>query len=507
MRTVSLSLLGLACVLALGAESLTLPAAASIVGGAPFYSDVRAFNTSYSASLEVTATYRCFIPASCFAATPLIQFSLGPRESRAFNDMIVSAFHAPNTAGGVEFEYGGFDGQLVVTSRLYSTAPTPTVGMFIPAMHVSQAHAASVLTSIRHDPAGTPGGFRTNVGMFNPGTDPVAVVFTIFLSGVPVGVPVSRNVAGRSGTQVSAFFETAGAGAISTENAVIVVSATAPIFSYAAVIDNATSDPIFVVGASNGAPAPTPTNTTTAATATRTATAGTPTVTATSTNTPTGPTTTPSITNTPTLTPTGPTRTPTLTATPTQTFTPGPPTPTFTITLTPSITQTPTRTLTPTQTQTATRTSSPTATFTATQTFTASPTFTRTLTPTRTSTFTLTPTATLTATATATVTPTPNPNHIVFVGQGGTNFVDSVSGNSNSTIHAGETIEWDWSSTPHSTTSGTCSGICVPDGVWNSGIVSSLPHSFTHTFPAAGTFSYFCLVHTTMMQGAVNVLP
>ena len=48
---VSMALL-LACA-ALSAETVTLPAAASIVGGAPFFSDVRAFNTSYTDSLEV----------------------------------------------------------------------------------------------------------------------------------------------------------------------------------------------------------------------------------------------------------------------------------------------------------------------------------------------------------------------------------------------------------------------------------------------------------------------
>ena len=40
------------------AETVYLTAAASVVGLAPFYSDVRAFNTSYTASLEVTADYR-----------------------------------------------------------------------------------------------------------------------------------------------------------------------------------------------------------------------------------------------------------------------------------------------------------------------------------------------------------------------------------------------------------------------------------------------------------------
>src|SRR4029453_16305147 len=88
---------------ALPGEEVTLPAAASIVGGAPFFSDVRAFNTSYAEDLTVSARYRCFIPSSCSASTDAVEFTLTPRESRAFNDIVVSLFNAPDTAGGSEF--------------------------------------------------------------------------------------------------------------------------------------------------------------------------------------------------------------------------------------------------------------------------------------------------------------------------------------------------------------------------------------------------------------------
>jgi plastocyanin len=105
-------------------------------------------------------------------------------------------------------------------------------------------------------------------------------------------------------------------------------------------------------------------------------------------------------------------------------------------------------------------------------------------------------------------TPTPSAPRIVWVGRGEagqrTNaFVDSESGTSTSTIHAGEAVEWVWSFGSHSTTSGTCPLGCVPDGLWDSGIGHDL--TFQHTFPTAGTFPYFCLVHGTMMQGTVVV--
>src|SRR4030095_10700264 len=54
----------------LGAQPIvvTLPAVASIQGVTPFFSDVRAFNTSYSETLDVVATYRCFL-GSCPTTT------------------------------------------------------------------------------------------------------------------------------------------------------------------------------------------------------------------------------------------------------------------------------------------------------------------------------------------------------------------------------------------------------------------------------------------------------
>ena len=297
---VSLALV-LACA-ALSAETVTLPAAASIVGGAPFFSDARAFNTSYTDSLDVTATYRCFIPSPCLAVlTPVVDFTLGPRESRAFDDIVDETFGAPDTAGGVEFDHSGSIDQLVVTSRLYSTAPTPTVGMFIPGLDNSEAHTITVLTSIRN--RGPDAGFRTNVGGFNPGDSAVTVTFSIFdANGAAVGAPVVRPVGGHSGLQVSGIFNVAGAGDFVTDSAVIVVAATGAVFSYAAVIDNATTDPIFVIGAEDQPPQPitpgasaTPTNTPPGATATRTPT-----------RTPTQPG--PTVTPTPTP-PTGGTRT------------------------------------------------------------------------------------------------------------------------------------------------------------------------------------------------------
>ena len=143
-----------------------------------------------------------------------------------------------------------------------------------------------MLTSIRN--GGSNAGFRTNVGVFNREDAAVDVTFTIFDSGHnQVGNPVTRAVGGHSGAQVNAIFAAAGAGGVATENAVVVVSASHEVFSYAAVIDNNTTDPIFVVGAEDlpqqaitpSGPTATPTQAASTPTPTRTPAPPTPTVT------------------------------------------------------------------------------------------------------------------------------------------------------------------------------------------------------------------------------------
>jgi len=381
----------------LSAEVVILQAAASLRGLNPFFSDVRAFNTSYSASLEVNATFRCFVgPCPTATSDPSIHFVLAPRESRAFDDIVANAgaFNAHDTGGGIEFEYSGSPGQLVVTSRLYSNEPLNSVGMFIPALPASRAYANSILTSIRHDaPNSLVAGFRTNVGLFNLGdSSAVATLLTFDFDGEAIGSPLTRTVPPHSGLQISGVFEAAGASEVTTSNATIVVNASAPIFTYAAVIDGRTADPIFVVGANNDS--------------------GTPSTDATLTPTPSGgPDQTPTKTKTPMGGP-SPTRTPTRTPTaPGPTMTPTPPGP--------SATPTPT-------------VPGPSVTPTATAATTSTPTFTITVPP----------------TITRTPTPTPIPNQ-VNVGPGMTFSPVNI------TINAGQTVTWVWVGSGHSTTSDT----------------------------------------------------
>lgn len=246
MKKITYSLL--LCTVAIGsrlvlAETLTLPAVTSLPVGAaasPFFSDVRVFNTSYTSSVSVTAVYRCFL-GTCPSAAPQISFVLAPRESRAFDDMVLATFNAPSSAGAVELTSAGT--AVRVTSRLFSTVPVPTVGMFIPGVRSSEAHTTSVLTQLAN------GAFRTNVGVYNGNDSGTTATIKLFNGTALLGVQ-TVPLGPHSGTQINRIFDVIGQGAVTTTNAYAVVeSDSVPLFTYAAVIDNTTTDPIFVLGA------------------------------------------------------------------------------------------------------------------------------------------------------------------------------------------------------------------------------------------------------------------
>lgn len=94
------------------------------------------------------------------------------------------------------------------------------------------------------------------------------------------------------------------------------------------------------------------------------------------------------------------------------------------------------------------------------------------------------------------------PTTVVQVGNGGLVFSPATA---SLPVHG--RVIWNWSGTFHSTTSGTVNGFnATPDGLWDSGVNTSLPYSFTNTFDDAGTFPYYCSIHfSSGMTGTIIV--
>ena len=69
----------------------------------------------------------------------------------------------------------------------------------------------------------------------------------------------------------------------------------------------------------------------------------------------------------------------------------------------------------------------------------------------------------------------------------------------NVTVNVGDTVTWSHTGVfPHTTTSTT--------GIWDSGLSPPLSYgqSYSHYFPTAGTFPYFCRIHPSM-TGQITV--
>ena len=225
----------------LAVSKVTLPAAASLggIGGTFFHTDARIWNASPLAFAAVTVRYVCFTGA---CGTSQREILIGPRQTVVLDDVVGAFFGAPGTGGSVEFVS---EEPIVVTSRLYTPARSePTFGMFVPGMVPDRASPAQVLNGLARS-----GDSRVNVGVFND-ADPQVITYRLFDGGGNLLGIASRFFGKREVFQVNDVFSFVGVTASSVESAYVLVegSELLPIFSYAAVIDNRSQDPIFIPG-------------------------------------------------------------------------------------------------------------------------------------------------------------------------------------------------------------------------------------------------------------------
>jgi photosystem II stability/assembly factor-like uncharacterized protein len=223
---------------------ITLPALASLHGLPPtfFHSDVWIFNGSTEREAAVTATYRC---AQEGCGSSVQTFTIPPRQTRFFPDIVGTLFAAPETFGAIEFESAEL---VVVTSRLYTPdRSAPTVGMFVPGLALSEAHVTSVLTSLSHDSF-----FRTNVGVYNLNDVGQRLTFQFFSASGGLLGEIIDFVGPRQSRQINdpeIFDRIAVAGDVSDFYAIVTGDGVHPLHAYASVIDRHSQDPIFVPGA------------------------------------------------------------------------------------------------------------------------------------------------------------------------------------------------------------------------------------------------------------------
>lgn len=87
----------------------------------------------------------------------------------------------------------------------------------------------------------------------------------------------------------------------------------------------------------------------------------------------------------------------------------------------------------------------------------------------------------------------------VTVGDGGFIFTPDAL-----TIQPGDTVQWVWAASGHSSTAGTPGS---PSGFWESGVLNQ-GETFSHTFNSVGSFPYYCTPHgkCCAMVGTITVV-
>jgi subtilisin-like proprotein convertase family protein len=159
------------------------------------------------------------------------------RQAIRLSDVIGSYFGRPSGFGTVRAD---FSGNLVGTSRTFTSSSNGTYGQFIPMIQGSDAGVSRELLHIERSPA-----FRTNLGAINTSDGAEVIRFTLYDSGGQAIGSTDRTVAPLGVVQFPVDVLTSSS-LIDGRVEVRVVAGSGEAVAWASVIDNVTGDPIFV---------------------------------------------------------------------------------------------------------------------------------------------------------------------------------------------------------------------------------------------------------------------
>ena len=227
-------------------HSVTVPAVASIHGvNAFFHTDIWLYSSDVN-TLNVTATYYCYLAYSSCGSGPQT-FSIGPGTGQSGSDIVQTQFGAPETAGALVFRYSSTSSNntLKVLTRTYTPSlPSPTNGASVPGVTPTSVSGKWTFVGLGNNGGDRSAGFRTNAGAFNSFAYPATVTFHLTtVSGVDLG-SVTQTWAAHEARQINDIFGTVGAGSVIATDAILTVVSDIPVYAYVTVIDNQTGDSV-----------------------------------------------------------------------------------------------------------------------------------------------------------------------------------------------------------------------------------------------------------------------
>ena len=218
-----------------------------------FRTDARIFNPSFTSDIEVVAT---FLPQGNVsnAGRTGVTISIPKRQMRVFDDVVAALFNATGL-GAIRLVS---DDEFVVTARVYAQTPQGTLGLFMAGQDpAASSLSRGILLHLKSNSA-----FRTNIGLVNPGSEPVNVRVQLFdrsnaaanspdsITMPPFGVISPTNIAGT-------FFGSPGTADLTDGWAYVTTGGPSErVLAYASVVDNATTDPTFIPAVVDTAPEP-----------------------------------------------------------------------------------------------------------------------------------------------------------------------------------------------------------------------------------------------------------
>lgn len=218
------------------------------IGGSvgAFRTDMRIFNPSATKDIQVQAFY---LPVgnSDNSGVQSVSFTVPKRQMLDYDDVVSSLFHAGNI-GAIRLKS---DDDFIATQRIYAVqsasqtcAISGTLGQFVPGLDVSNAANQGVLIQLKSN-----GSFRTNIGAVNPNNSAASVTWRLYdknnaliATGSSIVMP-PYSVIGPT-NMASTFFFTPGNADLS--DAWVSFVSDKPIFAYASMVDNFTTDPTFI---------------------------------------------------------------------------------------------------------------------------------------------------------------------------------------------------------------------------------------------------------------------
>ncbi|MBW3564542.1 MAG: carboxypeptidase-like regulatory domain-containing protein [Acidobacteria bacterium] len=221
--------------------TLFIPVAASNAGsgGTFFRTDVWIQNP-HSSLLEVEATH---LPPPSSGQSPLAKvFLVQARSQRHLRDIVATEF---GRSGGGALKLTATSG-FVATSRTYNDPADPSVGtsgLSIAAQPATETLAKAIIPGLSNSPK-----YRSNVGAFNPGPNPIEIRFSLYdENGLLIGEG-SRLFAPLEWFQANTIFAFLGVSTNGSENAYLILSSKeGSFFSYGTVVDGKSGDSTLIL--------------------------------------------------------------------------------------------------------------------------------------------------------------------------------------------------------------------------------------------------------------------